>query len=252
MEVIVELLIRFWYLWVLVIAVGILDLFMPRIKGFFGEKSVSFFLSRLDETKYMVINDIMLQVGSKTTQIDHVVVSNYGVFVIETKNYKGWIIGNEFDEYWKQKNYKPEKSMYNPIRQNYGHIQALKKILGDFPDVNYIPIVVFTINADLKVKCKTDVIYTIKLLKTIKKYNKQTLTDSIKKQIHAKLISLSIDGKENRKAHVAQIQNRIIDNKNKINNDICPRCGGKLVLRKGKYGEFKGCSNYPKCRFILK
>jgi len=98
-DVIVELLIRFWYLWVLVIAVGILDLFMPRIKGFFGEKSVSFFLSRLDETKYMVINDIMLQVGSKTTQIDHVVVSNYGVFVIETKNYKGWIIGNEFDEY---------------------------------------------------------------------------------------------------------------------------------------------------------
>jgi len=40
-DVIVELLIRFWYLWVLVISVGILDLFMPRIKGFFGEKSVS-------------------------------------------------------------------------------------------------------------------------------------------------------------------------------------------------------------------
>lgn len=50
---------------------------MPRIKGFFGEKSVSFFLSRIDETKYMVINDIMLQLGSKTTQIDHVVLSNY-------------------------------------------------------------------------------------------------------------------------------------------------------------------------------
>lgn len=252
MEVIVELLIRFWYLWVLVIVVAILDLFMPRIKGFFGEKSVSFFLSRLNENKYMVINDIMLQVGSKTTQIDHVVVSSYGVFVIETKNYKGKIIGNEFDEYWKQKNYKPEKSMYNPIRQNYGHIQALKKILGDFPDVNYIPIVVFTINADLKVKSKTDVIYTINLLKTIKKYNKQTLRDSVKKQIYSKLISLSIDGKENRKAHIAQIQNQLIDNKNKISNDICPRCGGKLVVRKSKYGEFKGCSNYPKCRFILK
>ncbi|WP_346890793.1 NERD domain-containing protein [Clostridium sp. UBA3887] len=177
---------------------------------------------------------------------------NYGVFVIETKNYKGRIIGNEFDEYWKQRIYSYKKDMYNPIRQNYGHIQALKKILGDFPDVNYIPIVVFTINADLKVKCKTDVIYTINLLKTIKKYNKQTLRDSVKKPIYSKLISLSIDGKENRKAHIAQNQNRLIDNKNKISNDICPRCGGKLVLRKGKYGEFKGCSNYPKCRFILK
>ncbi len=182
MEVGIELLIRFWYLWVLVIAVGILELFMPRIKGFFGEKSVSFFLSRLDKTKYMVINDI----------------------------------------------------------------------IGDFPEVNYIPIVVFTTKADLRVKSKTDVIYTINLIKTIKKYNKQTLRDSIKKQIYSKLISLSIDGKENRKAHVAQIQNRLIDNNNKINNDICPRCGGKLVLRKSKYGQFKGCSNYPKCRFIFK
>jgi hypothetical protein len=252
MEVIVDILIKFWYLWALVIAVGILEVFMPRIKGFFGEKSVSFFLSRLDETKYMVINDLMLKVGSKTTQIDHVVVSNYGVFVIETKNYKGWIIGNEFDEYWKQVIYKSKKNMYNPIRQNYGHIQALKEIIRDFPEVNYIPIVVFTTKADLKVKSKTDVIYTINLLKTIKKYDKQTLRDSIKKQIYSKLISLSIDGKENRKAHVAQIQNRLIDNNNKINNDICPRCGGKLFLRKSKYGQFKGCSNYPKCRFILK
>jgi len=104
----------------------------------------------------------------------------------------------------------------------------------------------------LKLKTITDVIYTINLLKTIKKYNKQTLGDSIRKQIYSKLISLSIDGKENKKAHVVQIQNRLINNNNKISNDICPRCGGKLVLRKGKYGEFKGCSNYPKCRFILK
>lgn len=34
------------------------------------------------------------------------------------------------------------------------------------------------------------------------------------------------------------------------NDDICPKCGGKLVKRKGKYGEFIGCSNYPKCHFI--
>ena len=59
-------------------------------------------LLKLDKTKYKVINNIMLQVRNKMTQIDHVVVSNYGIFVIETKNYKGWIIGNEFDDNWKQ------------------------------------------------------------------------------------------------------------------------------------------------------
>lgn len=252
MKVIVDILTEFWYLWLLVILVGILDLFMPRIKGFFGEKSVSFFLSKLDTSKYMVINDIMLQVGDKTIQIDHVIVSNYGVFVIETKNYKGGIIGNEFDEYWKQVIYKSKKNMINPIRQNYGHVQGLKEIIGDLNEVNYIPIVAFTTKADLKVKAKTDVVYTMNLVKTIKKYNKQTLSDSIKNQIYSKLTSLSIDNKENKKAHVEQIQNKLSDNKKKIHKDICPRCGGKLLLRKGKYGQFKGCSNYPKCRFTLK
>lgn len=101
MEILLELLTRFWYLWLLIIAAGVLEVFMPKERGYFGEKSVAFFLSGLDKTKYKVINNIMLQVGNKTTQIDHVIVSNYGIFVIETKNYKGWIIGNEFDDNWK-------------------------------------------------------------------------------------------------------------------------------------------------------
>ena len=74
MIIIIEVLIKFWYLWLLVIAAGVLEIFMPKIKGNLGEKSVSFFLSKLDETKNKVINNIMLQVGNKTTQIDHVVV----------------------------------------------------------------------------------------------------------------------------------------------------------------------------------
>ena len=87
MEILFELLTRFWYLWLLVFAAGVLEVFMPKIKGFLGEKSVAFLLSGLDKTKYKLINNIMLQVGNKTTQIDHVIVSNYGIFVIETKNY---------------------------------------------------------------------------------------------------------------------------------------------------------------------
>lgn len=33
---------------------------------------------------------------------------------------------------------------------------------------------------------------------------------------------------------------------------ICPKCGGNLITRNGKYGEFIGCSNYPKCKYIKK
>lgn len=252
MKILLYILIRFWYLWVLIIAAKILNIFMPKIKGFFGEKSVSLILSKLDKLKYMVINNIMLQMENITTQIDHVVVSNYGIFVIETKNYNGWIIGNEYDDYWKQIIYKRKEKLHNPIKQNYGHIQALKEILKDFPDINYISIVTFTTKADLKVTAKTDVVYTINLLKTIKKYNTETMTDSIKEQIYAKLTSLNIDSKENRKSHVEQIHNKLTGDEEKIRNNICPKCGGTLVLRNGKYGQFKGCSNFPKCRFIVK
>jgi hypothetical protein len=225
---------------------------MPKIKGYFGEKSVAFFLSSLDESKYKVINNIMLQVESKTTQIYHVIVSNYGIFVIETKNYKGWITGNEFDDYWKQTIYKRKERLYNPIKQNYGHIQALKELLSEFNDINYISIVAFTTKADIKVTSKTDVVYTINLAKTIKKYDNKTIADSVKDKIYSRLISLNIDSKDNRKAHVEAIHKSVLEKSKKVNNAICPKCGGEIVSRNGKYGQFRGCSNFPKCRFIAK
>jgi hypothetical protein len=252
MEILFELFKSFWYLWILFVFASLASLFAPKIKGYFGEKSVAFFLSGLDESKYKIINNIMLQVGNKTTQIDYVVVSNYGIFVIETKNYKGWILGNEFDDYWTQKIYKSNHRLRNPIKQNYGHIQALKEHLSEFNDVNYISIVTFTTNADLKIKTKSEVVYTVKLSKTIKKYNTETISNTIKEQIYSKLLSSNVDSKENRQEHVKAIHNDIADRDNKLKNNVCPKCNGELVMRKGKHGNFKGCSNYPKCRFIAK
>lgn len=194
----------------------------------------------------------MLQAGNRTTQLDHVVVSNYGIFVIETKNYQGWIIGNEFDDYWTQVIFKRKEKLHNPIKQNYGHIQALKDALSEYAGANYISIVAFTTKADLKVKANTDVVYTVNLPKTIRKYSNETTSDSVKEQIYEKLLSLNIDNKENRKAHVQAINSNLADKHKKVDANTCPKCGGGLVLRKGKYGQFKGCDNYPKCRFIAK
>lgn len=252
MGTLIELFRTIWYIFVLIIAVSIFSLFLPRIKGFFGEKSVAFFLSRLDPTKYKVINNIMLQARNRTTQIDHVVVSNYGIFVIETKNYQGWILGNEFDDYWTQVIFKRKEKLHNPIKQNYGHIQALKDALSEYTDVNYFSIVAFTTKADLKVKTKTNVVYTVNLSKTIHKYISETISDSVKEQIYERLLYLNIDSKENRKAHVQGIHNNLADKQKKVSANTCPKCGGELVLRNGKYGQFKGCKNYPKCRFVAK
>ena len=49
-----------------------------------------------------------------------------------------------------------------------------------------------------------------------------------------------------------QLNNKISEDNSKVDNMICPKCGGNLVVRNGKYGSFIGCSNYPKCKFTKK
>lgn len=66
------------------------------------------------------------------------------------------------------------------------------------------------------------------------------------------MLELNIIDKKQRKKHVTVIKDNIKDKKEKINNNICPKCDGFLVERKGKYGMFVGCSNFPKCKFIKK
>lgn len=245
-----DLFIALWPLWGLFLLVTFISIFKPKIKGFLGEKVVSVILSRLDPKKYRVINDVMLNISGKTSQIDHLVVSNYGLFVIEAKNYKGWIVGDERSEYWTQVIYKRKEKLYNPIRQNYGHVQALKRILDDYPDIPIIPIVVFSINANLKVNISSsEVVYSVNLLKTIKKYSQEVVSDRVKEAIFSRIASLNIDDKELKKQHVSLIHKHKQERAQKINKDICPRCGGLLIVRKGRYGKFKGCSNFPKCRF---
>jgi len=242
---------QLWYLWLLVLIVFVYRLFKAKIKGILGEKTISVFLSRLDPTKYKVINDLMLRTEGKTSQIDHVVVSNFGIFVIETKNYKGWILGDEHGEQWTQVIYKRKEKFYNPIRQNYGHIQALKQNLQEYKELNFIPIIVFSINADLKVKTNSKVIYSVNLLKTIREYMAESLSDQQKEAIYLKLLELNVSEKEVRTQHVAGINKKKAEVAQQLRSNRCPKCGGELLQRKGKFGDFKGCSNYPKCRFVL-
>ena len=79
-----NILINFWYIWLLVLVTAVYRVFKPTIKGWFGEKMMAGYLSRLPE-EYTVLNDVILPTETGTTQIDHIVVSPYGVFVIETK-----------------------------------------------------------------------------------------------------------------------------------------------------------------------
>ncbi len=226
----------------------IIALFKPKIKGWFGETAVAAILAGLNKEEYKVINDVMLKTEYGSSQIDHIIVSIYGIFVIETKNYKGWITGNEYSDQWTKNMYGNKYKFRNPLKQNYGHVKALAMHL-ELKEDDFIPIVVFSVDSELKVKTNKPVIYTVNLNKEIKKYQDRKFTPDQVEYLTSKILELNINSRETRKEHVNNIRAEIIENKNKIENGICPRCGGTLVERSGKYGKFIGCSNYPKCRY---
>lgn len=219
-----------------------------KVKGFLGERKVAKALNSLPESEYKVLNNIMLSTSNGTTQIDHVVVSVYGIFVIETKNYKGWIRGNEYSDTWTQNIYGHKYMLKNPLHQNYGHIKALQQLL-EIPEELFVSIVAFSTKATLKVKTKQNLIYFSKLKHTIKEYSEPRIAQESLDELANIITTANIDSKENRKVHIQNIHAKIEGKEELVEQGICPKCGGKLVERQGKYGVFLGCSNYPKCKF---
>ena len=109
----------------------LLVFFEPQIKGWIGERRVRGVLKTLESSGTRILYNVFLRLPEgKTTQIDHVAVSTSGVFVIETKTFQGWIFGSEKGEYWTQKIYRSNRKFKNPLHQNYGHVMALKTVLG--------------------------------------------------------------------------------------------------------------------------
>lgn len=98
--------IEYWYVGVVLILILIYKIFKARIKGRISEISTALILRNLNRSNYNVINNVVLEWGDKTSQIDHIVISSFGIFVIEIKNQKGWILGSEHSEYWTQMIYK--------------------------------------------------------------------------------------------------------------------------------------------------
>ncbi|HOJ10974.1 MAG TPA: NERD domain-containing protein [Clostridiales bacterium] len=242
-----------YFVIVIVIVIVIFITKLPSVKGNLGEISIRIWLKFLNKDKYKVINNVMIPSGNgKPAQIDHIIVSVHGTFVIETKNYKGWIFGSENSPNWTQVIYESKNQFYNPILQNEGHVKALKNLLCDYPFIRYIPIVVFTSKAHFKkLDVTSHVIYSTELFRIIKNYTGQNISYDDAEKISKAILAANKDDEVTRKEHIARIQRNKF-NRMKSNNGECPWCGKALVNRQGKYGRYTGCSNFPKCRFIMK
>jgi len=116
-------------------------------------------MARFRPPNYHLFNHITLRQKDGTTEIDHILVSRFGIFVIETKDYNGWIFADAEDRYWTQIFYRAKFTFQNPIRQNYKHVCAVRNLL-DFLEPNLIhPVVVFTGDAEFKTDVPDGVFY---------------------------------------------------------------------------------------------
>jgi len=241
-----------WYLIPIIILVIVLK--SAWFKGVTGEFIVNV-LARmfLDKHVYHLIKNVTLPTEDGTTQIDHIIVSRYGVFVVETKNMKGWIFGNPDQKTWTQKIYKHSTNFQNPLHQNYKHLKSLESLLG-LNDQQVHSLVVFVGDSTFKTEMPENVTYGWGYVRYIKSKKQLVLSeagvDVIVNKIGAGMLTPSF--KTNRE-HVKHVKN-IVNEKKK--ETTCPKCGSPMVLRETKNGpnagkQFWGCSKFPKCKSVL-
>jgi len=99
----------------------------------------------------IITNVYLPSIDEGMTEVDIIAIHSTGIYVFEIKNYSGWIFGNEFSKNWTQSlNKNVKNQFFNPIRQNYGHIESLKTFLDVHDENLYHSYVVFSIRSQLK------------------------------------------------------------------------------------------------------
>ncbi|OFT00427.1 nuclease [Neisseria sp. HMSC31F04] len=181
----------------------------PKVKERIGERTVRSVIGKdLDEETYIEFHDLIIPSRSGTTQIDHIYVSVFGIFVIETKNYTGWIFGSEKQSKWTQVVYKQKHYFQNPLRQNYAHIKALSELL-QLPEEKFHSMVVFLGDCELKTQMPPNVCRIRQAASYIRRFQTTLL---LPQEIEAATAVLSsneyqADGKKLR-AHTERLQER--------------------------------------------
>lgn len=123
----------------------------PRFKGWRGERAVQRLIAqRLNPLIYVDLHNVTLPTADGgSTQIDHLIFSPYGLFVLETKNFQGWIFGTEKQREWTQQIFKKRSKFQNPLRQNYKHIKTLQELLG-FESAHVHSVIAFVGDCEFK------------------------------------------------------------------------------------------------------
>jgi hypothetical protein len=174
--------------------------------GAIGEKAVALELAKLPRT-YHVLNDLMLVKGDgRTAQIDHVVVSPYGIFVIETKFRHGAVEGHANEPKWRQQIGRDRHTFENPLRQNGVHVRTIKEHLPFVKQTALHPLVVFPNETTLHVHGAQHVIHLHQLLYAIRQAQSVLLADGEVQQAVQTLEKHLLIGAKAKRDHVRDIK----------------------------------------------
>ena len=258
-------------------------IFTEKFLGWNGERLTERELNlvKLLGRKGKVVRNVYIpKDNGETSEIDVLFITQKGIFVIESKNYSGWIFGDDRSAYWTASLPGGKKNkFYSPIRQNYSHIKWLSQFIGD--DVPMFSLIVFSNRCELKkITLSSDKVSVIKrdrLYHTVKTIW-ESAPDALDNERVNKLYELLKERRNvdtaTKEAHVDNIQQRykqqsiepsgnpvpasnpVAPQSDPGNRILCPKCGSALVLRTAKRGnnaggQFYGCSSFPKCRFIM-
>lgn len=257
---------------------------MKRDTGRFGEYETYRLLQSFESKGAKFLFNLYLPKGNnETTEIDVLMIYQTGIFVFESKNYSGWIFGDENQKNWTQTlpqgrgRTALKEHFPNPVWQNKLHIASLRQVL-DGRNTAIFSLIVFSNRCELKnVNLHNNDISVIHRRDIVSAVNRCVcdirLSENEISGIYSLLYPYSQTTSEEKRQHIDTIQRTLTDNSQKTINPtqntiiqdsedpnreqsmICPRCGAALILRTAKRGanagnQFYGCSNYPACKYI--
>jgi restriction system protein len=217
------------------------------LKGWTGETmgAIAHWAS-LDKAIYTSLNNLTLRTLNGTTQIDHVIVSRFGIFVVEAKNIDGWIFGDANSPQWTVVKVGRKYRIQNPLHQNYRHVRTVVEHLGvDQSKVHSL--VMFWGDCDFKTQMPPNVLRS-GYAAYLKSFSEPIFTQrEVVALIEALRSGALPKSWSTHREHLASLKDR------HQSTTRCPKCGASLILRTAKTGvnagrRFYGCSGYPKCK----
>lgn len=220
------------YLVLIILLIGLIFIKSPKGKGMIGEYRINKLLKKaaLSYGGYE-LHDFMFQDNISSSQIDHILLTQKALYVVETKNYQGHIYGNEQSKNWTvtikhvnkhrgkngktyRKTHISKHQFYNPIKQNKTHINKIKNLTNINQDLPIVNIVVFGKKAVLKDLSHSQVNYVVhqnELLKTIHQIElgiKAEVTTEKQIDIIDELFHINIKNRRLRRQHVKRIKKK--------------------------------------------